>query len=66
MTINSRKVKIILAEKGMTQLDLSKKSGIAQAHISSILIKGRCAIATASRIATALEVSVSEIVEEGR
>ena len=64
MKLNSHKVKLILAEIGMTQAKLAEKCGISRQNISNILSKGRCSPATAGKIAAGLCVPVSEIVKE--
>lgn len=64
MNIDTYKVKMILAERGMTQAKLAEKCGIARQNISNILAKGRCSPVTAGRIAIGLDVPVSDIVKE--
>jgi DNA-binding XRE family transcriptional regulator len=64
MILNSHKVKLLLAELGLTQTKLAEKSGISRQNISNILAKGRCSPATAGKIAAGLGVQVGEIVEE--
>lgn len=61
MKIDSYKVKVILANKGMTQAVLAEKCGVARQNISNILSKGRCSPVTAGKNANGLGVSVSEI-----
>lgn len=65
MKINSLRVKLILADLGMTQAKLAESCGIARQNISNILTKGRCSPVTAGRIAASLGVPTSEIVLEG-
>ena len=65
MKINVLKVNILLAEKQMTQTQLAEKCEFTRQNVSKILAKGRCAPATAGRIAAGLGVHVSEIVEVG-
>lgn len=65
MRLDSYKVKLILADLGMTQAKLAEKCGIARQNISNVLAKGRCAPTTAGKIAAGLGVHVSEITEEG-
>lgn len=64
MKLNSHKVKLILAEIGMTQAKLAEKCGIARQNISNVLAKGRCSPTTAGKIAAGLGVPVIEIVKE--
>ena len=65
MKINDYKVKIALAELGITQAQLADRCGISRQNISYILKKGRCLPATAGKIAAGLDVPVSSITEEG-
>jgi DNA-binding Xre family transcriptional regulator len=63
MYINTRKIRVALAEKGMTQANLSQKSGISKQNLSIILKKGRCHEITAGKIASALGIQVEQIME---
>lgn len=65
MEIDTLKIKILLAERRMTQADLAKKCGIARQNICCVLAKGRCSPITAGKIATGLDVRVSEILKGG-
>ena len=65
MRIDSYKVKLILAELGMTQARLAEKCGVARQNISNILSKGKCSPKTAGKIAAGLGVHVSKIAKEG-
>ena len=64
MKINSFKIKIILAERGMTQAKLAQLCGVARQNICAILAKGKCNPVTAGKIAAGLGIHVSEILEE--
>lgn len=63
MNIKSQKIETILAEKGLTKVDLSKLCGISRQNISTIVRRGTCAPKTAGKLARGLGVQVSEIVE---
>ena len=63
MNIKSQKIETILAEKGLTKVDLSKLCGISRQNISTIVRRGTCAPKTAGKLASRLGVQVSEIVE---
>lgn len=65
MKIDVYKIKLLLADLGMTQAKLAEKCGIARQNISSVLAKGRCSPVTAGKIASGLGVYVSEIAKEG-
>lgn len=64
MKINSHKVRLIMADAGMTQSMLAEKCGIARQNICNILSKGRCTPISAGRLAAALGVPTSDIVLE--
>ncbi len=51
-----------MAEKNMSQPDLANTCGFSRQHISKILSSGNCYTKSASKLAKALGVSVSEIV----
>lgn len=64
MYIDSHKVRIFLAERGMSQAELAERCGIARQNVSAILARGRCTPRSIGKIAVALNVSVSAIVKE--
>lgn len=64
MKIDSLKIKLILAEKGMTRTILSEKCGLSRQSISTIMGRGTCSVVSAGKIAIGLGVPVSEIVKE--
>ena len=64
MKINSIKIKLLLAERGMNQTVFSVKCGISRQNLSTILLRGTCSAVTAGRLAKALGVPVAEIVKE--
>ncbi len=63
MEIDVMKVRILMAECGISQIELSKKCSVTRQNISRILAKGRCNPVTAGKIAYGLGVHVSEIVK---
>lgn len=65
MRLDVLKVKVLLAERRMTQADLAAECGVSPQNISRILTQGHCMPATAGRIAEGLGVHVSEIVVGG-
>ena len=65
MKINTIKIKIILAEAEMTKADFAEKCGLSRQGFCKILTRGTCELRTAGKIAKALGVPVSEIVEGG-
>ena len=62
--INTSKVILILAEKGMTRSELAIVSGICRQNISTILTRGTCSPKTAGKIAQGLGIPVAEIMKE--
>lgn len=65
MKIDSIKIKLLLAEKDMTQSDLAEKCGIARQSISAMLARSTCSPAKAVKMANALGVDAREIIKEG-
>lgn len=65
MKIDSIKIKLLLAEIGITQTDLSSICGVSRQNISTILMRGTCSCATAGKLAKALGIPVREIIKEG-
>lgn len=63
MNINTRKIRIIMAENYMTQAKLSQKAHISKQNLSIILKKGKCHEITAGKIASALGVPVEQLME---
>lgn len=64
MKINTNKVILILAERGLTKSEFAELSGISRQSISTILGRGTCNTATAAKLAKGLGVAVTEIVKE--
>lgn len=64
MKIDRVKLIAIMAERNMTCTKLSKQTGIALSTISSIRSGKSCLYETATKIAKALGVDVSEIIRE--
>lgn len=66
MKIDSIKIMLILAEKGMTKTDLARKANISRQSISTITNRGTCSPKNVGRIAAALGVHASDIIQEVR
>lgn len=64
MVLDSHKVNLWLANKGMTKTELAQKCGISCTGLCNVLVRGRCNPVTAGKIANGLGVSVEEIVKE--
>lgn len=63
MTLSREKINLALARKKMTVTQLAKKYGVSAQRIRAILNSKKVVPATAGRIAEALEVDVTEIIE---
>lgn len=64
MKINPVKIEVILAEKGLTRVEISRKCGISRQNISTIIRRGTCEPRTAGKLAAGLGVPVKDILEE--
>ena len=65
MELNTRRVDVLLAERGMKRKNLAEASGLSKSNLSTVLRRGTCTTSTAGRIARGLGVSVTEIIREG-
>ena len=64
MELNVKKIKYLLAEKGMNQSDLASRCSIQRQQISEVFTRKTCSLKTLGKIAKALSVPVIEIVLE--
>lgn len=64
MKINAHKIKLLLAEMGMTRAELGERCGISRQSISTILTRGTCEPKTAGKLAKGLGVDIQEIIKE--
>lgn len=64
LSISKNKVQIIMAKKLMNPYDLCSKAKISYASYRRIMNKGGCKIATLGKIAAALGVDVTDILED--
>ncbi len=64
MRIDRIKLLILIATKDISTLELAKKSGLSRQTISCIKQGKRCREETAKKIAKALDVDVTEILED--
>jgi len=63
LSICKNKVQTAMARKCMNPYELCNKAGISYQSYRRIMIKGGCKIATLGKIAAALGVDVTEIIE---
>lgn len=64
LKLSQDKVQIRMAELCMNPYDLCSTAGIAYASYRRIMKEGNCKIATLGKIAKALNVNVTEILED--
>lgn len=64
MKLNVWKIKLLLAEQELRQIELAEKVGMSRQNLSTILTRGTCSTVNAGRIAKALCVDVREIIKE--
>lgn len=63
LKISQDNVQLAMARKAMNPYDLCSKAGISYAAYRRIMKEGGCKIATLGKIAAALGVDVTEIIE---
>ena len=64
MTIDTQRIELILAERGMTKAGLAENCGISRQNVSTIIRRGTCEPKTAGKLAAGLGVPVTEIIEK--
>lgn len=64
MKINSLKLSIVMAEKELNYSELSRLSNVSRTSLSYISSGKNCNPATVGKIAKALEVDVTELLED--
>ena len=64
MRINVFRIEKELAQQTLTKKILAEKMGIGRQNITTILKRGTCEPKTAGRIAAALDIPVSEIIQQ--
>lgn len=64
MELNAYKIKLLLAERGMNQVDLAARCGLSRQQISEVLSRKTCSLKTLGKIAKAVGATVAEIVKE--
>ena len=66
MNLNTEKIEIMLAERGMTKAALAGTSGISRQSVSTIIKRGTCEPKTAGKLASGLGVTVTAITTGAR
>ena len=64
MKLDTKRIKVLLAELEMNQVELASVLGVAPQAISAILIRKTCTLDTLGKISKALGVSPAEIIKE--
>lgn len=64
MVIDTQKIELIIAERGITKAQLAQRAGFVRQNISAILMRGTCEPRTAGKLAAGLGVSVADILPE--
>lgn len=64
MNLNTLKIEMCLAEKGLSKSEYAKQCNISRQNLSTILQRGSCEPVTMGKLANGLGVPVSEIVRE--
>lgn len=65
MTINTRRIETMLAERGLTKSAYAESCGISRQNVSTIIRRGTCEPKTAGKLAAGLGVPVADIIKEG-
>ena len=63
MTINTQRIDVMLAERGLTKAALAESCGISRQNVSTVIRRGTCEPKTAGRLAAGLGVPVAETIE---
>lgn len=64
MKLNKRELILRMAENGFNYRKLSEASGVSRQTISTSIARKSCALETACKLASALNVDVSALMEE--
>lgn len=65
MTINTQRIEMMLAERGLTKSAYAESCGISRQNVSTIIRRGTCEPKTAGKLAAGLGVDVADIIKEG-
>lgn len=64
MKLNAKTLRIALYDKGMTQKDLSYRSGVSRATVNAIACGRSCTYETGMKIAKALDMKLGDLLEK--
>lgn len=63
--LNTHEIKIIMAERQMSNVELAATCGFSRQNVSTILRRGTCALKTVGKLASGLNIPVESIMKEG-
>ncbi len=63
MKVHVQKILVLLARSGKSKKDLADSAGLSRQTITTVFRYGKCKPETAGKLATALKVDVTEIIE---
>ena len=64
MKINRTAIDIIAAQKGLSMADIAQRAGLSRQSVSTIRTRGTSSAISAGKIARALDVDVTELIED--
>lgn len=64
MTINTQRLEVMLAERGLTKAALAESCGISRQNVSTILRRGTAEPKTIGKLAAGLGVPVTDIIKK--
>ena len=64
MIINTQRIELMLAERGMTKAALAASCGISRQNVSTIIRRGTAEPKTVGKLAAGLGVPVTDIIKE--
>lgn len=66
MELDVRRIKAAICLRGKTQTQVARDAGISRQSLSTILGRGTCSYKSALRIASALELQLTDLIREGQ
>lgn len=64
MTINTQRLEVMLAERGLTKAALAESCGISRQNVSTILRRGTAEPKTIGKLAAGLGVQAADIIKK--
>lgn len=66
MKLDQKRIVEVMGEKNISMTEIAKRVGCSRQYISAVFERGTCAFKTATKIATAMDIPVHEIVASGQ